>query len=185
MGLDDSRRGAHETRGDRNRRYVPYPSIQSSNHSTSVRHNASNLPSQNIHGLGTGEALNEMQVGYSWPSFRERAERFEEAIQIMKLLWSREIVDFKGKYFKLRKANLYTKPTSPPPIHVAASGKTSARIAGKHADGLLTLLAPEEHYRNVVFPALEEGAKSAHRDSSKIIKALSSCLLRRGLRKGA
>jgi coenzyme F420-dependent glucose-6-phosphate dehydrogenase len=123
-------------------------------------------------GLGTGEALNEMPVGYSWPSFRERAERFEEAIQIMKLLWSREIVDFKGKYFKLRKANLYTKPTSPPPLYVAASGKTSARIAGRHADGLLTLLAPEEHYRNVVFPALEEGAKSAHRDSSKIIKAL-------------
>ena len=129
-------------------------------------------PNRIFIGLGTGEALNEMPVGYSWPSFKERAERFEEAIQVMKLLWSREIVDFKGKYFKLRKANLYTKPTSPPPIYVAASGKTVARIAGRYADGLLTLRAPEEHYRDVLFPALEEGAKSAGRDSSKIIKAI-------------
>ena len=107
-----------------------------------------------------------------WPSFKERAARLEEAIQIMKMLWSKEIVSFKGKYFKLRKANLYTKPASPPPIFVGASGRTAARIAGKYADGLLTLTAPEEHYKNVVFPAMEEGAKSVGRDPSKIVKAV-------------
>jgi len=123
-------------------------------------------------GLGTGEALNEMPVGCPWPSFRERVERFEEAIQIMRMLWSKELVSFKGKYYRLRKANLYTKPTSPPPIFVAASGKTTARLAGKYADGLLTLLAPEEHYLNVVFPAMEEGAKSVGRDPRELVKAV-------------
>jgi len=123
-------------------------------------------------GLGTGEALNEMPVGCPWPSFRERVERLEEAIQIMRMLWSRELVSFKGKYYRLRKANLYTKPTSPPPIFVAASGKTTARLAGKHGDGLLTLLAPEEHYRNVVFPAMEEGAKSVGRNPRELVKAI-------------
>ncbi|HXX73187.1 MAG TPA: TIGR03557 family F420-dependent LLM class oxidoreductase [Candidatus Acidoferrales bacterium] len=123
-------------------------------------------------GLGTGEALNEMPVGCPWPSFRERVERFEEAIQIMRMLWSKELVTFKGKYYRLRKANLYTKPTSPPPIFVAASGKTTARLAGKYADGLLTLLAPEEHYLNVVFPAMEEGAKSVGRDPRELVKAV-------------
>lgn len=123
-------------------------------------------------GLGTGEALNEMPVGCPWPSFRERVERLEEAIQIMRMLWSKELVSFKGKYYRLRKANLYTKPTSLPPIFVAASGKTTARLAGKYADGLLTLLASEEHYRNVVFPAMEEGAKSVGRDPGELIKAI-------------
>lgn len=122
--------------------------------------------------LGTGEALNEMPVGCPWPSFRERVERLEEAIQIMRMLWSKELVSFKGKYYRLRKANLYTKPTSLPPIFVAASGKTTARLAGKYADGLLTLLASEEHYRNVVFPAMEEGAKSVGRDPGELIKAI-------------
>jgi len=123
-------------------------------------------------GVGTGEAMNEVPVGCAWPSFKERADRLEEAVQVMKLLWSRNIVSFRGKYFRLRKANLYTKPTSPPPIFVAASGKTAAGIAGRQADGLLTLPYPEEHYRNVLFPAMEEGAKSAGRDPDKIVKAI-------------
>jgi len=123
-------------------------------------------------GLGTGEALNEVPVGCSWPPFKERAERLEEAIHIMKLLWSGELVNFKGKYFRLRKATLYTKPPSPPPIFVAASGKTSARLAGREGDGLLTLLAPESHFKDVVFPALEEGARSAGRDPSTLVKAI-------------
>jgi len=129
-------------------------------------------PNRIFIGLGSGEALNEMPVGCDWPSYKERAERLEEAIQVMKMLWSRETVSFKGKYYRLRKANLYTKPASPPPIYVAASGKTAAKIAGRHADGLVTLLAPEEHYKNVVFPAMEEGAKSAGRDPNKIVKAI-------------
>ena len=116
--------------------------------------------------------MNEMPVGCPWPPFKERAERLEEAIQVMKMLWSKEIVSFHGKYFTLRKANLYTKPTTPPPIFVAASGKTVARIAGRHADGLLTLLAPEEHFRDVLFPAMEEGARSVGRDPNELVKAI-------------
>ena len=123
-------------------------------------------------GLGTGEAMNEVPVGHRWPPFRERAERLEEAIKVMKLLWSGSFVNFRGKYYRLRKANLYTKPTTPPPIFVAASGPTTAEIAGRLADGLLVVIHPEQRYRDVLFPALERGAKSAGRDPKKIVKAL-------------
>ena len=47
--------------------------------------------------LGSGEAMNEVPVGYRWPLFRKRAERLEEAIQIMNLLWSGSFVNFQGK----------------------------------------------------------------------------------------
>ena len=123
-------------------------------------------------GLGTGEAMNEVPLGYTWPPFKERAERLEEAIKVMKLLWSRSFVNFKGKYYRLRKANLYTKPSSPPPIYVAASGPTVAEIAGRYADGFLTIGIAEKQYRSVLLPAMEKGAKSAGRDSDKIIKAM-------------
>jgi coenzyme F420-dependent glucose-6-phosphate dehydrogenase len=96
----------------------------------------------------------------------------EEAIQVMKMLWSRETVSFKGKYYKLRKANLYTKPATPPPIYVAASGPTVARIAGEYADGLLTIPSAGERYRDVILPALADGAKSVGRDPEKITKAV-------------
>jgi len=125
-------------------------------------------------GLGTGEAMNEVPVGYQWPPFKERAERLEEAINVMKLLWSGSFVDYEGKYFKLCKANLYTKPSSPPAIFVAASGPTVAEIAGKHADGFLTTnrIADQPQYRSILLPALDRGAKSAGRDPGEIIKAL-------------
>ena len=61
-------------------------------------------------GLGTGEPLNEMPVGFEWPPFAERAERVEEAIKVINRLWTSERVTFNGKYYSLRKATLYTKP---------------------------------------------------------------------------
>jgi coenzyme F420-dependent glucose-6-phosphate dehydrogenase len=126
------------------------------------------FPGRIFIGLGTGEAMNEIPVGYKWPSFRERAERLEEAIQIMQLLWSGNFVNFKGKYYRLRRANLYTKPETPVPMYVAAFGPTVAKLAGKYADGFLTTLVDPERLKNVLFRALEEGAKEKGRDASKI-----------------
>jgi len=127
-------------------------------------------------GLGTGEAMNEAVFEMPWPSFKERAERLEESIKVMKLLWSGSFVNFKGKYYRLRKANLYTKPSTPPPIYVTSFGPKIAEIAGKHADGFMTAgtaspSVDEQNWRNVLLPALERGAKSAGRDPSKIKKA--------------
>ena len=125
-------------------------------------------PSRVFISVGTGEAMNELPLGLKWPSFSERAARLEEAIQIIKLLWTREFVSFHGKYYQMRKANLYTKPTTPIPLYVAANGPVVAEMAGRYADGLLTLPFPDDHYTNILFPALEKGAKKAGRDPSKI-----------------
>ena len=129
-------------------------------------------PNRIFLGIGTGEAMNEVPLGYSWPGFKERTQRLEEAIRIMKLLWTEEWVTFKGRYYNLKKANLYTKPAHAIPLYVAASGATVTRIAGKYADGFLTLPFPESHYRDILFPALDESAKKAGRDPSTIDKAI-------------
>ncbi len=123
-------------------------------------------------GLGTGEALNEVPLGYTWPSVKERIERFEESIQIMKKLWTGDWVDFKGKYYRLKQAKLYVKPTTPVPIYVASFGPKVAEIAGKYADGYITTLVSEDHLRNVLIPAVERGAKQMGRDPSKIERVI-------------
>jgi coenzyme F420-dependent glucose-6-phosphate dehydrogenase len=122
--------------------------------------------------LGTGEAMNEIPVGYNWPGFPERLKRLEESIKIMKLLWSRNFVNFKGKYYTLRKANLYTKPREPVPIFVAGNGPKATELAGKYADGFLTGLMPEDRYKSVLFPALRKGAQEAGRDYDSIERAI-------------
>lgn len=121
--------------------------------------------------LATGESMNESPLGLKWPPYRERLERLEESIKIIKILWSESFVDFEGKYYRLRKANLYTKPKTKIPIYVAASGPTTAYVAGKYADGLLTSARVfEEKFKSEILPAFEGGAKSVDRDPSKLKK---------------
>ena len=124
-------------------------------------------------GLGTGEAMNEVPLGYAWPSVKERVLRFEESIQLMQKLWTEDWVDFKGKYYRLKQAKLYVKPTTPVPVYVASFGPKVAEIAGKYAEGYITaFLVSEEHLRNVLIPAIERGAEKMGRDPSKIEKVV-------------
>jgi len=118
--------------------------------------------------VGTGEAMNELPLGLKWPSFKERKERLEEAVKIMHLLWTKEFTNFRGKYYRLRSANLYTKPRKPIPLYVAANGPAVAELAGRYADGFLTLPFPDSYYKDILFPALEKGAREQGRDAGKI-----------------
>src|SRR3954452_983241 len=46
-------------------------------------------------GVGTGEAMNERPVtGLQWPGAKERRMRLREAIEVIRLLWTQERVDF-------------------------------------------------------------------------------------------
>ncbi|MFQ5920172.1 MAG: LLM class flavin-dependent oxidoreductase [Thermoplasmata archaeon] len=119
-------------------------------------------------GVGTGEAMNEVPLGFDWPPFKERIERMEEAIRILRLLWSEDFVRFEGRHYRLRGANLYVRPTASIPINVAASGPKAAELAGQLADGLLTVPMDRHRYGEVLFPALQRGAKAEGRDPSSL-----------------
>ena len=121
--------------------------------------------------LATGESMNESPLGLRWPPYRERLARLEEAIIIIKKLWEDDFVDFEGKYYRLRKANLYTKPKTKIPLYVAANGPSTAYVVGKHADGLLTSgRVFEEKFKSEILPALTKGAKDADRNPEEIRK---------------
>lgn len=126
-------------------------------------------------GLGIGEAMNEVPVGCGWPPFRQRVRRFEEAIQIIKLLWTNDgFSDYRGRYYAIKKAKLYTKPARPIPLYIASNGPAVAEIAGKYADGYLTSYVGEhfDHIGQVLLPALEKGAREAGRNPDLLEKAV-------------
>jgi len=62
--------------------------------------------------------MNEVPLGFLWPSIRERRARLIEAVSVMRKLWTGEFVDFSGKYYTLETANLYMKANFP--IYIAA-----------------------------------------------------------------
>jgi coenzyme F420-dependent glucose-6-phosphate dehydrogenase len=93
-------------------------------------------------GLGTGEALNEHVVGGDWPRPAVRRRVLDEAIQVIRQLFTGDEVSFEGEHVRVEHAQLFTRPASPPPIWVAASGRRTAQLAGERADGLIGL-APD------------------------------------------
>ncbi len=120
-------------------------------------------------GVGTGEAMNELPLGFPWAALGERAKRLVEAVRIIRELWTGEFITFKGKYYRLNSAKLYTTPEKPVPIYFAAFGPKMARLAGKYGDGLYSSLTHNtEHFRDVVLPAFRDGAGEVNRNPEEL-----------------
>jgi G6PDH family F420-dependent oxidoreductase len=95
------------------------------------------LPGRFSLGVGSGEALNEHIVGERWPGVVERQERLEEAIEVIRELWSGELKSHRGERFTVENARLYSLPEQPPPLLVAVAGESSAELAARAGDGLI------------------------------------------------
>ncbi|QLD87172.1 TIGR03557 family F420-dependent LLM class oxidoreductase [Natronomonas halophila] len=117
--------------------------------------------------LATGEAMNEKPLGYEWPEYPERKARLEDACEIITRLWDGGYHDYDGHYWTLDDARLYTLPDERVPLYVAGNGPNTAEVAGKYADGFLTL-ADIDTYEDELVPALERGAETAGRDPEDI-----------------
>jgi G6PDH family F420-dependent oxidoreductase len=71
-----------------------------------------------------------------------RQEMLEEAIELIRLLWQGDTLTYRGVYYTVENARIYTLPEQLPPILVAASGPRAAEAAGRIGDGFITT-APE------------------------------------------
>src|SRR5215203_1469659 len=89
-------------------------------------------------GVGTGENLNEHVLGDRWPTTDERLEMLEEAIEVMRLLWTGEEVSHRGRHYTVEDARLYTTPAAPPPVMMSAFGPKATDLASRIADGFVS-----------------------------------------------
>mgnify|MGYP001765375123 CR=1 FL=1 len=133
------------------------------------------FPGRHWLGLGSGEALNEHIVGQYWPEAPERINRMFEAVEIISKLFTGSLagkdVKHTGTYYKLESTRLWTMPEAPPPIYIATGGPVTARRAGVHADGLITVGAPLEKIDGL-FQRFEAGAREAGKDPSTMPRLL-------------
>jgi coenzyme F420-dependent glucose-6-phosphate dehydrogenase len=95
------------------------------------------MPGRFFLGVGTGENLNEHILGDRWPAHDLRQAMLEEAIEIIRMLWRGETLTYRGSYYTVENARIYTLPERPPPLLMAASGPRAAEGAGRIADGLI------------------------------------------------
>jgi G6PDH family F420-dependent oxidoreductase len=89
-------------------------------------------------GVGSGEALNEHILGDVWPTTDVRLEMLEEAVHVIRTLWSGEFVTHRGRHYTVDHARIYTRPPQPPPIYVSGFGPKSIALAARIGDGYIT-----------------------------------------------
>jgi F420-dependent oxidoreductase-like protein len=89
-------------------------------------------------GLGAGWMEEEYDgYGYSFPPTLQRIEQLDEALDVIKRLFTEKCADFQGKYYTLQQA--YNRPAAVqkphPPILIGGGGeKHMLRVVARHAD---------------------------------------------------
>jgi G6PDH family F420-dependent oxidoreductase len=102
------------------------------------------LPGRFGFGVGSGEALNEQVLGDDWPEADVRLEMLEEAIDVIRRLWTGEVLSHQGKHYRVRHARIYTLPQEPPPILVSGFGPKSVDLAARIGDGYVTTMPDKD-----------------------------------------
>jgi G6PDH family F420-dependent oxidoreductase len=90
-------------------------------------------------GLGSGENLNEHVVGGRWPTVSRRQQMLKEAIQIIRELFTGELIDWKGEYFEVDSARIWDVPETPVAIATAVSGERSVDMFAPISDHLIAV----------------------------------------------
>ena len=103
----------------------------------------------------------------------ERGARTNEAIRVLKLLYTQDNVTFEGRFTRLSGVTLQPKPAQAggPPIWVAGRSEAAVRRAGRLADGYLPYLFSPDRYRDSL-ARVREQAEKAGRDPAAITPAI-------------
>lgn len=90
--------------------------------------------------LGLGAGWHEAEYaayGYAFEAPAVRLRRLREYVEIVRALWTQDVVDYDGEFYTMRSARCVPKPIqSPPRIWVGAQGeRMGLRLAGEVGDG--------------------------------------------------
>jgi probable F420-dependent oxidoreductase len=98
--------------------------------------------------LGVGLGWNEVEYVALGEKFRNRARRIEEQIEVMRLLWTSEVVDFTGRWHRIDRAGLNPLPAQRPiPVWMGGNADPAIRRIARLADGWFAQLQPDDSGR--------------------------------------
>jgi alkanesulfonate monooxygenase SsuD/methylene tetrahydromethanopterin reductase-like flavin-dependent oxidoreductase (luciferase family) len=116
-------------------------------------------------GIGIGGHPREhRQYGIPFPDIAERVARLEEAIGVLRALWTGGPVDLAGRFYPLVDAIALPAPDPPPPILVGGQSPAGARLAARSGDGWTS---PPERFEELE-PIYRKALAEAGRDRAKM-----------------
>ncbi len=136
---------------------------------------AAMYPGRHWLGLSAGEALNDAATGAHWPRAPERIDAMFEAADLIRKLFTNSAAGrdtrFAGGHARLEGARLWTLPPTPPKILIATAGPLTARRAGRHADGFITMGGALEKAATLM-ERFRQGTREAGKDPAATLKVV-------------
>jgi probable F420-dependent oxidoreductase len=118
--------------------------------------------------LGIGIGWNFVEYEALGENFKNRGRRSEEQIEVLRALWTQELVTFKGRWHKITDAGINPLPVQRPiPIWFGGGADQVLRRVGRLGDGWFPQADPDERYR-AMFEKVCGYAREAGRDPSAI-----------------
>ena len=104
-----------------------------------------------ILGIGAGgQEAEHLAYGYGFGSGSARVAALDEALHIIKAMWTQEQTTFAGTYYRVKEASCEPKPEPPPAIMVGAFKPKMLRLTARHADWWNVSSTGIEQYRSYV-----------------------------------
>jgi len=129
-------------------------------------------------GLGQGWSPEEFEAAGA--SMKGRGPRADEAIKLMRTIWTQDPVEFSGRYFRIAKSIMLPKPVQKggPPIYMAAYAPSALRRVATLADGWLPVGIPVDGMKQM-WQSIRSMARDAGRnpDDLKLIVRANTAVL--------
>jgi alkanesulfonate monooxygenase SsuD/methylene tetrahydromethanopterin reductase-like flavin-dependent oxidoreductase (luciferase family) len=125
-------------------------------------------------GIGVGGSSGEsVNYGISFPEPAERAKILEEAVHVLRLMWSGGPVDYDGQLLHLKEAYSHPAPEPPPRIIIGGEKPAGARLAARAGDGWTTNAADYETLLPIHLAELSAHGRSRAKISHILAVSLS------------
>ncbi len=123
-----------------------------------------------ILGIGAGWKEDEYRAyGYDFPSGGQRVDELEEAVQVIRAMWTQSPANFEGKYYTIRQAECQPQPNPPIPLLIAGTGeKKMLHVVAKYADWWNGAFKTPEQYAHLV-EVLSRYCRDIGRDPGEIL----------------
>ena len=90
--------------------------------------------------LGVGVGWNPVEFEALGENIHDRGKRIEEQLEVMRLLWTRELVTYAGRWHRVPDAGINPRPVQRPiPVWMGGESEAVLRRAARLADGWITL----------------------------------------------
>jgi len=118
--------------------------------------------------LGVGIGWNPVEYEALGQDFTNRGRRSEEQVELMRKLWTNEVVTFQGRWHKVTDAGLNPLPIQRPiPVWFGGTADVVLQRVGRLGDGWFPQFAPDENCRAAI-EKIRSSARAAGRNPAAI-----------------